>query len=265
MNRKGLGVVVNRSPAPLVMLLILVAACSGSIGSGQAMPVGDLPGWRQIFTDGFTTDVPRGKFPTAVASRWSAYGGGASDTSGKGRYHPETVVSIANGVLTERLRAQAGQHPVAAILPSIPKGMVYGRYAIRFRADAVEHYKVAWLLWPDSEAWPRDGEIDFPEGDLTGNIEAHMHRQNGRSGDDQDTFHTETRFRSWHTAVIEWRPNSVRFILDGAVVGEVTSRVPATPMHWVIQTETSLGGGAPTTADTGNVQIDWVAVWKYVG
>jgi len=36
--------------------------------SGQAMPVGNLPGWTQIFTDDFTTNVPLGSFPEAVSA-----------------------------------------------------------------------------------------------------------------------------------------------------------------------------------------------------
>src|SRR5438552_671366 len=41
--------------------------------SGQAMPVGDLAGWHQVFTDDFTTSVSQGSFPSAVATKWSAY------------------------------------------------------------------------------------------------------------------------------------------------------------------------------------------------
>src|SRR5690242_12804522 len=43
--------------------------------SGQPMPVGDLPGWHQIFTDNFAANVPLGSFPAAVASKWTAYSG----------------------------------------------------------------------------------------------------------------------------------------------------------------------------------------------
>jgi hypothetical protein len=33
-------------------------------------------------------------------------------------------------------------------------------------------------------------------------------------------------------------------------------------MHWVLQTETSLSGSAPSDSAAGNVQIDWVAVYR---
>ena len=52
-------------------------------------------------------------------------------------------------------------------------------------------------------------------------------------------------------------------MLDGQVVGQTTTRVPSSSMHWVLQTETALGGAAPSSATQGNVQIDWVAAWAH--
>jgi hypothetical protein len=231
------------------------------------MPVGDLPGWRQIFTDDFLTDVPLGSFPSAVSSKWSAYQDGWTDTSKNGTYYPSKVVTVHSGLMNLNLHTENGVHMVSAPVPKLPGatgsggGQLYGRYVIRFRADPVAHYKTAWLLWPDSETWPQDGEIDFPEGDLDGTISAFMHRQNGTSGGDQDAYNTAVTYASWHTATIEWTAAACKFILDGKSMGNSTSRIPNTPMHWVIQTETALSGGAPADGDTGNVQIDWVAVY----
>ncbi|MCY1046919.1 glycoside hydrolase family 16 protein [Corallococcus sp. bb12-1] len=251
--------------AILVDAVTLVAG-GGSGPSGEPMPVGDLMNWRQVFTDDFTTPVPVGQFPAAVSSKWSVYLDGWKDTSKNGTYSPSSVVSIQNGVLNKYLHTVNGVHRVAAVLPKIPGatasgGLPAGRFAVRFKADPVPGYKTAWLLWPDSEVWPRDGEIDFPEGDLDGTIAGFMHRQNGTSGGDQDAVSTSARFTSWHTAIIEWTPGRCRFILDGTVILDKTSRVPTTPMHWVLQTETDLSGTAPSSSAAGNVQIDWVAVW----
>lgn len=235
--------------------------------SGEPMPAGDLPGWKLVFTDDFTTPVPLGSFPSAVSTKWSAYPDGWKDTSKNGTYMPSKVVSIAGGVMDLYLHTEGGVHMVSAPVPKIPGaqgsggGLLYGRYAIRFKADPVPGYKTAWLLWPDSESWPEDGEIDFPEGDLDDTICAFMHRQNGTSGGDQDAFCTQETYTSWHTAITEWSASEVRFLLDGKTVGTSTSRIPNTPMHWVIQTETALSGGAPSDSAEGHVQIDWVAVW----
>ncbi len=158
------------------------------------------------------------------------------------------------------LHTENGVHMVCAPTPKLPK-MLYGRYTIRFRADPLPLYKTAWLLWPDSGVWPRDGEIDFPEGDLNGKISAFMHRQNGTSGGDQNYWHTGQTYTTWHTATIEWLPNKLTFILDNSNI-TFTSRVPSTPMHWVIQTETALSSSSPANSTAGNVQIDWVAAYQ---
>jgi beta-glucanase (GH16 family) len=236
--------------------------------SGEPMPVGDLAGWRQIFADDFVTDVALGDFPDAVSERWSAYADGWTDTSGNGTYDPSQVISIHGGVMDLFLHTAGGVHLVSAPVPKLPGavgsggGLLYGRYAIRFRADPVAGYKTAWLLWPDSEDWPQDGEIDFPEGDLDGTISAFMHWQGGTSGSDQDAYSSAATYSEWHTAVTEWTATACRFILDGTVLGTSTSRIPNTPMHWVIQTATWLGGTPPADDVSGHVEIDWVVVWE---
>ncbi len=231
------------------------------------MPVGDISGWKQIFADDFTTEVPLGSFPDAVSDRWSAYQDGWPDTSNNGTYYPSKVVSIQGGLMNLFIHTENGVHMVAAPVPKLPGavgpegGLQYGRYAIRFRADAVAGYKTAWLLWPDSENWPPDGEIDFPEGNLDGTISAFMHRQSADSGSDQDPYDTSVTYTDWHTAIIEWTASQCRFILDDVTIGTSTDRVPDTPMHWVIQTETALGGVVPADDAAGNVEIDWAVVY----
>ncbi len=238
--------------------------------SGNPVPIADLPGWRHIFADDFTTDVPLGSFPDAVRDKWWAYPDGWKDTSKNGTYYPSKVVSIANGKMNLNLHTENGVIMVAAPVPRLPGidgtwNQRYGRYAVRFRADAVAGYKTAWLLWPQSETWPRDGEIDFPEGNLNGRIWAFMHRQDATSGSDQDAFPTGATYPTWHTAITEWGPNEVRFILDGKTIGVVTDRIPNTPMRWVLQTETALDGTKPEPSTVANVEIDWVSAWAYAG
>ena len=111
---------------------------------------------------------------------------------------PRKTLSQHDGVLDVWLHTASGTPRVAAVVPKINgpsqgSGTLGGRFAICWRLPTViPRYKQAWLLWPDSETWPRDGEIDFPEGGFnSGNaIEAYMHRQNGTSGGDQDAYRT---------------------------------------------------------------------------
>jgi hypothetical protein len=265
---------VSRQRVCTLLGLLLTLAGAGYIGgppqaaiaaataaSGQGMPVGDLPGWRQIFRDDFTTDVPQGAFPGALAGRWGAYPYPARDTY-SGTYWPQKVISVHDGFMDLFLHSENGVHLSAAPTPRLPgassgNGILYGRYAVRFRADPVPGYKTAWLLWPDSGAWPRDGEIDFPEAGLDDPICAFMHRMGGAG---QDVYCTGATYPTWHTAVIEWTPQRLTFILDDRVVGNATSNIPNTPMHWVLQTETNKV--PPDNAAAGHVQIAWVAVYR---
>jgi chitodextrinase len=236
------------------------------------MPVGDLPGFTQVFTDNFTTNVPLGSFPQAVSGKWYAYPYSWKDTSGNGTYDPASGLSVHDGTLDMWLHTLAnGEHVAEAPVPiTVPgshtygAGQLYGRFSACFKADAVSGYKTAWLLWPNSENWPNDGEIDFPEGSLTGNIEAFMHWQGGTSGSSQDAYSTSLpEAGAWHVVTIEWTPSYVSFVLDGVQIGRSTdpSRIPATPMHWVLQTETQ-SSVIPTTASNGHVLVDWVAAWR---
>lgn len=242
--------------------------------SGEAMPIGNLAApngtWELIFSDDFTTDVALGSWPSAVSTKWEPYPYPWDDTSNNGIYWPEKVVTQSGGMLQKYIHTENGQHLVAAIQPKIAGASgnlhrLYGRYAIRWRSESLPRYKVAWLLWPESGVWPRDGEIDFPEMGLdSSNMYGFVHYQGGTSGSDQAVVGPiAANIQNWHTDIIEWSPGMVRFIHDGTIVGTVTSRIPNTPMRWVIQTETTLDGTVPLDATAGRVYIDWVVVWKY--
>jgi hypothetical protein len=222
----------------------------------------DLPGWKLVFNEDFTRSVASGSF-LSTYTNFGAYPWGWLDTSKRGHYDP-SIVSVSGGMLNMHLYTSSdGIHHVAAPYPKLPGGgsdQLYGRYSVRFRADPVDGYKAAWLLWPQSNVWS-DGEIDFPEGDLTGTISAFMHYVGAPT--EQDYFGTGVGFGNWHVATTEWSPNKVVFSFDGRVIGTSTRHVPAKPMHYVLQTETELGSAAVPSTTAGNVQVDWVSIWSY--
>ena len=233
------------------------------------MPVGDMPGWHQIVAQDFDTSVPLGSFPgSAYRSSFYAYNGYA-DTSGNGLYSPAKVLSVQNGSLNWNLHTENGRPLVGAVVPEVPRtgwGQTYGRYSVRFRSDIAVGYKLAFLLWPDSDNWA-EGEIDFPEVDDldTGSrIYANLYPA-GRS----DLTGGSIGFQSgvaaagsgWHVATIEWLPSRLRYILDGATLGTTTVGVPTTPMHWVLQVETAIGA-RPLAGVAGHVNVDWVTIYS---
>ena len=223
--------------------------------------------WRQVFRDNFGGAVRVGRFLRAEARRWGAsYPDGTPDTTGHGVYMPSSVVSIGRGMLTMHLHTARGRHMAAALVPTIPHahaghGLLYGRFVVRMRADRLAGYKIAVMLWPDSENWPHDGEIDFPEGGLNSTMNGFVHYLGATSASDQAAFATEVRYTGWHTTSVTWLRNSLTFQIDGRTVGRVVRRIPNTPMHLVIQTETQTDGPAPSSRTSGNVKLASVAVY----
>jgi len=220
-----------------------------------------LPGWKLIFREDFAANAASGRFLSSYPD-FGAYPWGWLDSSRRGHYDPN-ILTVSGGMLNIHLFTSSdGIHHVAAPYPKPPgaRDQLYGRYSVRFRADPVDGYKTAWLLWPQSGVWS-DGEIDFPEGDLTGTFSAFMHYVGAPA--EQDYFGTGTGYAAWHVATTEWSPNRVAFYLDGKLIGASTRHVPATPMHFVLQTETELGSAPIPSAAAGNVQVDWVSVWCY--
>jgi len=233
--------------------------------SGRPAPRGNLPGWRLVFVDDFRSRIRLGRF--GRDRRWNAYPYPSKDTSGNGTYWPQRGLSTHGGVLDIWLHTESVNgtevHVVNApqpVIPGVKRGQLYGRYAIRFKADPVPGYKTAWLLWPDSDR-RSEGEIDFPEGNLIGTFSAFVHPVGTNSASDRAAFAARATYHKWHTAVIVWTPGRCRFILDGRQIGVGTRGIPDTPMHWVIQTETQLSGGPPLDSASGHVYIDWVAVY----
>ena len=106
----------------------------------------------------------------------------------------------------------------------------------------------------------RDGEIGFPGGSRGGGkIGAYTHSQGATAGSDQDAYEFDADWNQWHPAVIERTSSAVSYYFDGELVGRTTTRLPATPMQWVLQAETTLSGLTPATT-AGHFQIDWVTV-----
>jgi hypothetical protein len=250
----------RRRLTPGVFLLCLVLTAGLSI-VGTTLVLQSRE-WTSVFREDFHADAALGDFPgEAYADRFTVYPDGWSDTSGRGRYAPSRVLSVSNGRLQWDMHTADAVPLGAAVLPTLPTyGQTYGRYSVRFRAEPVSGFGLAFLLWPDSEKWPRDGEIDFPEGELSGTIKAVAHHADVRGT--TDPFRLTATFTDWHVATVEWRPGAVTFLLDGEVVGTSTTAVPSRSMHWVLQTGSD-GPNPPDPAARARIEIDWLEAEEY--
>jgi len=270
----------------IFVLLLAFSVCEGQkrstkkgtfSPSGENVPKGDLQGWKQVFYDDFTKDAPLGSWGSecdvnlivytgAQGQKWKSYPNCYKDTYQKRPYRADSVLSVKNGVLNFFLHPVAGQPAGANPSPLIDGSsqyQLYGRFTARLKVDnpTLQEYHIAWLLWPETGKWPDDGEEDFPEGSLGNKITGfHHYAGEGACRGCQDKADLpDGKFTEWHTYTIEWTPGNVKYILDGKVVLNSDKWVPTKPMRWQLQTETN-----GTGSHSGNLMVDWVAVYKYV-
>jgi hypothetical protein len=252
---------------------------TSSSPSGQAMPVGDLPGWKQIFAEDFTVNAPTGSWGASCATdpdaankivyigaagtQWRTYPDCFTDTYQHRPYRSDQVLSVHDGVLDFSLHNVNGQPAGANPSPVINAAtasqyQTYGRYTARFKTDVatLSEYHIAWLLWPADDADWKCAESDFPEANLNDrSVAAFAHY--GCSGA-QDAYNAGIDFTQWHTFTQEWSPGIRKYYLDGTLIGTSSHSVYAQPERYQLQTET-IGNGT----HAGHLTVDWVAVYAY--
>jgi endo-1,3-1,4-beta-glycanase ExoK len=150
----------------------------------------------------------------------------------------------------------------------------YGLFGIRAKLDPGKGYAPAFLLWPESNVWPRDGETDIIETvhpqrawDL-----ASIHWGDPPNGD-RESGKVFGDFSGWHVYWVDWRPDYVKIYVDRTLVYDSTKSkkqpvIPNKPMHMVMQQEP--GPYAPkvwlpapdqSTPDKVIVHVDWVRMY----
>lgn len=235
--------------------------------SGVAVPTGDLPGWKQIFTDDFDR--------CELGDDWGTYSG----TPGGNAYgHWDPALVHVNGSSLE-LRSQLGESGwISGGVSNYPVSQQYGRWEIRMRADRSDDISYHMLLWPQNETWPP--EIDFAES-VSGHrddMSAFLHWVGPEGNNDKHGETITGDFSDWHTVGVEWGPGIVRYLLDGQVWAEAHSdlMVPDVPMWLGMQAEAGscqrrVDWGLEPCADDSKlrpdrvtVEIDWVAVYEPV-
>ncbi|MEU2349045.1 glycoside hydrolase family 16 protein [Modestobacter sp. NPDC049651] len=260
---------VARRLVPLVGLLLVLAACTGGGGGGSsddlpragddgAAPTPTTMGQRQGWTPRGGDEFDAGRLdPT----KWRLYGGpGANDVG----WRDPSAVSVADGMLTITAQGDVSGGLAWKAQPAT----TYGKWEFRARVEAGTGYAPAILLWPDSDVWPEDGEVDvmeIPAGDrqvnhTTVHFGADDMREESMSAGD---------FTQWHTYAVDWQRDRISVYLDGEPVFETTNpaAVPHGPMHLAIQLDVGPQGTwipAPdeTTPASVRLDVDWVRMYR---
>ena len=184
--------------------------------------------------------------------KWLVYDGAGHD--GKGVRSPGRV-SVSDGVLTVRGDA-AGTTGGLAMWP----GRRYGRWEARMRVPAGHpDYHAVLVLWPDSNVWPGDGEVDYAE--MT--ADADEAQFNFLAGPTNTWVRGATKLdiTAWHNYAVEWSPTGMRGYVDGMLVFEDTdvTHLPPGPMHQTIQLD-----WIPYTSELpteSSMEVDWVRMY----
>lgn len=240
---------------------------AASAPSGVSVPLGDLHGWRQIFTDDFDR--------CSLGSNWGTYSGQPGGNP-EGLWDP-SMVRLQEGMLVlQSERSATGW--VSGGVSNNPIAQQYGRWEIRMRADRSDDISYHMLLWPADDGWPP--EIDFAES-VSGarlDMSAFLHWADENGAHAKAEASTTGDFSQWHTVGVEWAPGVVRFLLNGNVWAESHSEemVPNQPMRLAMQAEAGacerrIEWGLPPCStpealrpDRAAVDVDWVAVYEAV-
>ena len=115
----------------------------------------------------------------------------------------------------------------------------YGRWEFRARTDKGRGFGSAILLWPESERFPEDGEIDIMEVPSETRDRAHfiVHFPGPGGSDKVYGSYAEDDFSEWHTFAVDWLPDRIVYYVDGVERFRVTDRniIPDKPMHLAMQ------------------------------
>jgi beta-glucanase (GH16 family) len=226
--------------------------------SGEPVPSEDLTNWDLVFTDDFNG-------PDLDDEKWGRYRGTPGGSPQSEWQHDHVVVRDSQLVL--KGEKNDGRWITGGVT-NWPVTQLYGKWEVRFKADASDETTFHFLLWPQEDVWPP--EIDFLEnfGGDRQSASAFLHfkdssEPNGRSKTERTI---EGDFTTWHTAGVEWLPGQVTYTLDGEPWATVTGdEVPEQPMWLGLQAQAvdcSAGASCTDGVTRADVMIDWVAVYK---
>jgi hypothetical protein len=149
---------------------------------------------------------------------------------------------------------------------------LYGRWEATFRVDRGNGYSAVVLLWPRSENWPTDGEIDAVEvwdgSRQAGGVNIHNGSANNVVGGG-----ISADFTQWHTIAVEWLPQRITVLLDGTPRFTLNrpsagfDPIPSTsPMHLALQLDKGCVATLPcrdaSTPQWVTMYVDQVRIWK---
>lgn len=272
-------------------LLLALAGPSPAASGPNSLPVGDLPGWRQIYAENFnravSAPVPVGRFsgcnnyadtPAAYCSglpagHWRstlwAYPSGWPDTAKSGAdgndgapyggtYQPQRTVSIGKGYdgtgtlkVSMYRPAAGGDNVVGTVVPRKCMDLTDGRYSARVKVTRADD--------GFKSAWLRyegaGAEVDYPEVDgyRSSNVAAFVHPQGWN-------VQTSAYMTTAHTYTWERRGSTVTVYLDGVKLKSGPATL--TRSSWIWQNESRIeSGDYADPGDRATIEVTWATCY----
>jgi beta-glucanase (GH16 family) len=261
-SKTGLRVLIAGA---VVSVAVVLAGCSGpspdstSATSGITVPSPDAT--QTESTTEYQSAAVRYDWGKVVAgdefnytgapkvSKWQVYDSIGHD--GQGLRSP-SAFAVKNGVVRISGDAKGTTGGMAAQFDNVK----YGKWEVRMRVSERDpKYHPVLLLWPDSEKWPCDGEVDFAEGWSKTDI-VNFVLISGCE-DTVTRMFTTVDQTQWHDYAVEWTATAMVGYIDGVEVFRDTtaSHLPPGPMHMTMQLDWFPDG---TTTIPSWMDVDWV-------
>jgi hypothetical protein len=251
--------------------------------SGVAMPVGNKPGWKQVFKDDFKG--------TELDSKWDKYNGVVG--GGKGGWWARSHAVVHDGELVLETYSDPADCKNATSCPLFNNevsggaktkfSMTYGKVLVRVKTTPVADVSFLALLWPVSDIAPPETDFIVEGGsDHLTTIGAMLkYLTTGSTGPTGPTGATGTtgpvvvpdsvtaNAAKWHTLGVVWSKGELQYTIDGHVwATEINPKVSSVPSNIVLQSQTTcqaVAGQActePWAAKEPNADIAWVVAYK---
>ncbi len=246
--------------------------------------------WQLVWEDDFSGEH-------LDTTKWNVLLGEHSKHNELQYYVPDEVY-LENGVL--RIRSQVRkygsmEYTSGRINTKDKFAPVYGRFEIRAKLPTGKGLWPAHWLYPQNRDWPMEmlmaeaiangneglipeerpwySEIDIMEflghepNILYGTL--HYYSFDGKKKSTYGKITGDVDYsKDFHTYVLEWEPDSIRWYVDGKLLHETTEGIPHTPHYLIINT--AIGGSWPGNPDSTTTfpqfhDIDYVKVYQKGG
>ena len=218
----------------------------------SALPVDPGPQWKRLTAEDFDI-VPRARLGRYDSV--GAFGNGLRRSS---------AVTVSDGLLNVTARGNVSGGMAHKL------GQKYGRWEFRARSDKGRGFGSAILLWPDSERFPEDGEIDIMEVPAETRDRAHfiVHFPVGAAKRLYGTY-VEEDFSEWHTFARRLAARPARLVRrrGRAVPGHSTehhartAHAPRDAARPGPEEGLDPGAGRDHPRRRSSLQVDWVRVY----